>query len=226
MLIVLLTRPLSFLPNAVLSAIVFMIGVKLVDIKGMQELFRLQRDEFWIALLTAATVVVSTVMYGIAVAVSLSLIDHVRHAYRPRTYVLVKDSEAHWRAVPAAPDQLAAPGVVVYRFEANLFYANANFFVEEVLRLVTTAKKPIHGLVLDVTGIDYVDYTAAKMLLQVRSELNKRGVTVVSAAISADAIDSLRRYGLVGDDLDKRVYPTIDAAIAALGARGNAVATA
>jgi MFS superfamily sulfate permease-like transporter len=221
-----LTRPLSFLPNAVLSAIVFMIGIKLVDVKGMRELFRLQRDEFWIALLTAATVVVSTVMYGIAVAVSLSLIDHVRHAYRPRTYVLVKDSEAHWRAVRAAPDQLAAPGVIVYRFEANLFYANANFFVEEVLRLVTTAKKPIHGLVLDVTGIDYVDYTAAKMLLQVRSELNKRGVTVVSAAISADAIDSLRRYGLAGDDLDKRVYPTIDAAITALDARDNPAAPA
>jgi sulfate permease, SulP family len=210
----------------VLSAIVFMIGVKLIDVKGMRELFRLQRDEFWIALLTAATVVVSTVMYGIAVAVSLSLIDQVRHAYRPRTRVLVKDSEARWCAVPAAPDQLAAPGIIVYRFEANLFYANASFFVEEILRLVTTAKKPIHGLVLDLTGIDYVDYTAAKMLLQVRSELNKRGVTVVSAAVSADAIDNLRRYGLAGDDFGKRVYPTIDAAIAALGARGNAVTAA
>jgi SulP family sulfate permease len=218
-----LTRPLSFLPNAVLSAIVFMIGVKLIDIRGMRELFRLQRDEFWIALLTAATVVVSTVMYGIAVAVTLSLVDQVRHAYRPRTRVLVKDSEAHWCAVPAAPDKLAAPGIIVYRFEANLFYANASFFVEEILRLVTTAKKPIHGVVLDVTGIDYVDYTAAKMLLQVRSELNKRGVTLVAAAVSADAIDYLRRYGLAGD---KEVYPTIDAAIAALSARGNAVATA
>jgi high affinity sulfate transporter 1 len=214
-----LTRPLSFLPNAVLSAIVFMIGVKLIDVKGMRELFRLQRDEFWIALLTAATVVVFTVMYGIAVAVTLSLIDHVRHVYRPRTRVLVKDSEARWCAVPAAPDQLAAPGLVVYRFEASLFYANASFFAEEILGLVTTAQKPIHGLVLDVTGIDNVDYTAAKMLLQVRSELNKRGIAVVSAAISTDTIDNLRRYGLAGDDVDKRVFPTIDDAIAALGAR-------
>ena len=221
-----LTRPLSFLPNAVLSAIVFMIGIKLIDVKGMRELFRLQRDEFWIALLAAATVVVSTVMYGIAVAVGLSLIDQIRHAYRPRTRVLVKDSEARWCAVPAAPDQLAAPGIVVYRFEANLFYANANFFAEEILRLVTTAKTPIHGFVLDLTGIDYIDYTAAKMLLQVRGELNKRGVTVVSAAVSADAIDNLRRYGLAGDDFNKRVYPTINAAIAALGARGNAVTAA
>jgi len=89
-----LTRPLSFLPNAVLSAIVFMIGIKLIDVKGMRELFRLQRNEFWIALLTAATVVVTTVMDGIAVAVGLSLIDQVRHAYQPRTRVLVKDSEA------------------------------------------------------------------------------------------------------------------------------------
>ena len=64
------------------------------------------------------------------------------------------------------------------------------------------------------------------MLLQVRNELNKRGVTVVSAAISADAIDSLRRYGLAGDDLDKRVYPTIDAAITALDARDNPAAPA
>jgi MFS superfamily sulfate permease-like transporter len=79
---------------------------------------------------------------------------------------------------------------------------------------------PIHGLVLDVSGIDDVDYTAAKMLLQGRSELNKRGVTVVSVAISVDTIDNLRRYGRTGD-LDKRVYPTIDAAIAALGARGS-----
>jgi SulP family sulfate permease len=221
-----LTRPLSFLPNAVLSAIVFMIGVKLIDVKGMQELFRLQRDEFWIALLTAATVAVFTVMYGIVVAVSLSLIDQIRYAYRPRTRVLVKDDEAHWCAMPAAPDQLAAPGIVVYRFEANLFYANANFFVEEILRLATTAKTPIHGFVLDLTGIDDIDYTAAKMLLQVRGELNKRGVTVVSIGISADAISNLRRYGLAGDDFDKRVYPTIDAAIAALGARGNAVTAA
>jgi len=218
-----LTRPLSFLPNAVLSAIVFMIGIKLIDVKGMRELFRLQRNEFWIALLTAATVVVTTVMDGIAVAVGLSLIDQVRHAYQPRTRVLVKDSEARWCPVPAAPDQFAAPGVIVYRFEANLFYANAGFFVEEILRLVTAATKPVHGLVLDVTGINDVDYTAAKMLLQVKSELTKLGVSVVSVAVSADAIDYLRRYGLAGD---KKVYPTIDGAIAALGARGNAMTLA
>jgi hypothetical protein len=60
---------------------------------------------------------------------------------------MVKDSEGRWCAASAAPNELAAPGVIVYRFEANLFYANASFFGEEILRLVTTAKTPIHGLV-------------------------------------------------------------------------------
>jgi hypothetical protein len=64
------------------------------------------------------------------------------------------------------------------------------------------------------------------MLLRVRGELNKRGVTVVSVAISADAIDNLRRYGLAGDDFDKRIYPTVDAAIGALGTQGNALTPA
>src|SRR6516165_8460368 len=194
-----LTRPLSFLPNAVLSAVVFMIGIKLVDVKGMRELFRLQRDEFWIALLTAATVVVSTVMYGIAVAVSLSLIDQVRHTYRPRTRIMVKDAEGRWQAVAAGPGQFAAPGVLVYRFEANLFYANANLFMEEILHLVSAAKEPIHTLVLDASGINDVDYTAAKMLLQIRTELTKLGVAVRSVASSDAVVDNIRRYGLADD---------------------------
>jgi MFS superfamily sulfate permease-like transporter len=200
-----------------------MIGIKLIDIKGMHELFQLQRNEFWIALLTAATVVIFTVMDGIAVAVGLSLIDQVRHAYRPRTRVLIKDSGGQWCALPAASDQFAAPGIIVYRFEANLFYANAGFFVEEILRLVTAATKSVHGLVLDVTSINDVDYTAAKMLLQVRAELTKLGIAVVSVAVSKDAIDNLQRYGLAGD---KKVFPTIDAAIAGLRTSDNMVTPA
>jgi MFS superfamily sulfate permease-like transporter len=207
-----LTRPLGYLPNAVLSAIVFMIGVKLIDLNGMRELFRLQRDEFWIALATTATVVVFTVMDGIAVAVVLSLVDQVRHTYRPRTRVIVKDEQGRWQAVPVAPDRLAAPGVLVYRFEANLFYANASLFMEEVLNLVSAATQPIHALVLDASGIDEVDYTAAKMLLQAQRELAKQGIAVAAVVTSEGMRDNVRRYGF---EL-RGVYPTVEAAIAAL----------
>jgi MFS superfamily sulfate permease-like transporter len=214
-----LTRPLAFLPHAVLAAIVFMIGIKLIDVKGMRELFELQRNEFWIALLTAAVVVVFSVMYGIAVAVVLSLVDQVRHAYRPRTRVIVKDDTGRWQAVASAPDRLAAPGVLVYRFEANLFYANASLFMEEVLHLVSAAKQPIHALVLDASGIDNVDYTAAKMILQVRNELSKRGITIAHVATSDGVLDDVLRYG-IGDK--GNIYPTIDAALAGLRQSGSA----
>lgn len=211
-----LTRPLGFLPDAALSAIVFLIGVKLIDAKGLRELFLLQRNEFWIALATAATVVVFTVMDGIALAVVLSLIDQVRHAYRPRTRVVVKDAEGRWQAVAAAPDRSAVPGVIVYRFEANLFYANASLFMEEILSLVSAAKEPVCALILDASGIDDIDYSAAKMLLQLRTELSKREVLFASVAVSEGVLDNIRRYGLGCGAGGRGIYSTVDAAIAAV----------
>jgi MFS superfamily sulfate permease-like transporter len=211
-----LTRPLSFMPNAVLSAIVFLIGVKLVDVKGMRELYRLQRDEFWIALLTAATVVGYSVMAGISVAVALSLIDQVRHTYRPRTRVLVRDTGGGWRAMPAQPGRLAAPGILAYRFEANLFYANAGRFSDELLGLISNAGQPVRAVILDASGIDSIDYSAAKMLLQMRAELTRRGVLAIPVATEDGVLDDMRRYGLAG--ADSRIYATLDAALEAAAA--------
>jgi sulfate permease, SulP family len=207
-----LTRPLGFLPSAVLSAIVFMIGVKLIDVRGMRELWRLQRNEFWIATAAAATVVVFSVMDGIAVAVALSLIDQVRHTYRPRTRVLIRDESGKWQGVPPAPDRFAAPGILVYRFEANLFYANAGMFMEEILRLVAQSGEGLRGLVLDASGINDIDYSAAKMMLQLRDELANRRVayTVVT---SEELVARLRRYGFTGA---RGPFPTVDAAVSAL----------
>ncbi len=207
-----LTRPLGLLPNAVLSAIVFMIGVKLIDLKGMRELFRLQRDEFWVALLAAATVVALSVMYGIAVAVILSLIAHVRHGYRPRTRVLVRDDAGRLESVPAQPNHVAAPGLLVYRFEADLFYANANLFMEQILHLVSATEQPIRAVVLDASGIDSIDYTAAKMLLEVRRELARRNIVFSTVATFEGVLGDLRRYGLA----DEHAYATVDAALTAL----------
>src|SRR5262245_10669455 len=149
-------------------------------------------------------------MEGIAVAVGLSLIDQVRHAYRPRTRVVVKDDQGQWQVMPAVSPHLAAPGVLVYRFEADLFYANASLFMEEVLRLVSTGNEPIRTLVFHASAINDVDYTAAKMLLQLRTELEKRGIAMASVATHHGVLDDLRRYGVIG--ARGNVYPTLDAA--------------
>jgi sulfate permease, SulP family len=191
-----LTKPLSFLPSAVLSAIVFMIGVKLIDVQGMRELYQLQRNEFFIALATAATVAVVGVMPGISVAVVLSLIAHVRHSYRPRTRLLTRDAEGEWRTVPVTPGIFAAPGVIVYRFEADLYYANAGRFMDEVLGLLSATTAPVRAIVFDASGISDVDYSAAKTLLQMDAEFARRGVRVALVASSDELRKELARYGL------------------------------
>jgi MFS superfamily sulfate permease-like transporter len=211
-----LTGPLALLPTAVLSAIVFLIGVKLVDLRGMAELWRLRREEFWIAAIAATTVVLRDAMDGVAVAALLSLIAHVRHTYRPRTRVLVPRPGGGWDAIPPARDQLAAPGVLAYRFEANLFYANASLFMKEVMALLANASQPVKVVVLDTTGVDDIDFSAAKMLLQLRRELHARRVELAVVVSYHVVLDVLTRFGVIEDASDGSVHHSVDAAVAAL----------
>jgi high affinity sulfate transporter 1 len=213
-----LTKPLSFLPEVVLSAIVFMIGVQLIDLKGMQELYRLQKDEFFLALGGAAAVVFIDVMHGIVIAVLLSIIDHARHSYLLRTRVLTQDETGRWVPKPVAPNVLAAPGIVVYRFEADLFYANANRFMEEILKIVEGTQPPVRWVVIDASEISNIDYTAGKTIYQLRDELGRRGVGMVSVAVPEGVQRQLARYRAVRGALTLRypIFPTVDAAVEAL----------
>jgi MFS superfamily sulfate permease-like transporter len=212
-----LTKPLSLLPAPVLSAIVFMIGVKLVDVKGMMELFRMQKDEFVVALLAAGVVVFVDVMHGILAAVVLSLIAHARHSYRLRTRVLTRSPAGRWVAQHVAPDVLAAPGIVVYRFEADLFYANTGRFTDEILKLVNEASSPLRWVVIDATEINNIDYTAAKTLLQLGAELDRRGVGIAAIAIPTGVLREIERYkALHTRGVHHEIFATIDIAIDAL----------
>ncbi|RZF31288.1 SulP family inorganic anion transporter [Paraburkholderia sp. UYCP14C] len=212
-----LTRPLSLMPAAVLSAIVFLIGVKLIDVKGMAELFRMQKDEFVVALLAAGVVVFVDVMHGILAAVVLSLIAHARHSYRLRTRVLTRTPTGHWVAHRVEPNLLAAPGIVVYRFEADLFYANTGRFTEEVMKLVNEASVPLRWIVIDATEINNIDYTAAKTLLQLGVELDQRGLGIAVVAVPAGVRQELERYkALRVTGTHREIFATIDAAIDAL----------
>ena len=118
-----LTGPLHYLPRCVLGAIVFTIVVGLVDVRGLRDIRRESPGEFWLALITAATVVVIGVEQGILLAIGLSLLWHVRHSYQPHTAVLVEQS-GRWAPTPAVPGAFSGPGLVIFQFGADLFYAN------------------------------------------------------------------------------------------------------
>ncbi len=159
------TGPLRYLPDAALAAVVFLIGAQLVDMRGMHRLRIARRHEFAVALITAAAVVGLNVQYGIGVAIAASIIDHLRHSYRPRSHLLVKSAAGHWTAAPVEPGGRTEPGLVVYRFGTSLYFANASQFGEDLLTL-TRHGGPLRWLVLDGAAIGDVDYTASAVLSQ------------------------------------------------------------
>ena len=140
-----LTGPLAYMPEAVLSAIVFLIGVDLIDIKGMRSIYAQRRSEFWVALITALMVVFVGVEQGIILAIVLSLIDHTRRGYRPKNVVLVPSETSVLRPQPVATRAQALPGLLIYRFTHSMYYANSEQLSEEISVWSITPNRPSVG---------------------------------------------------------------------------------
>jgi SulP family sulfate permease len=198
-----LTGPLAYMPSAVLSAVVFYIGVRLIDVKGMSGIFRMAPLEFVVAAITALVVVIFGVEQGIVLAIVLSLIDHLRHSYLPFDALLVPTPSGHWKATAVEQKQEAAAGLAVYHFGAGLYYANAVRFSGEILGLVEAARPQIKWLDLDASAISNIDFSGAGTVREVHDALQKRGVTLVLSGVTGNARKELDRYGLtklIGED--------------------------
>ncbi|WP_017297183.1 SulP family inorganic anion transporter [Nodosilinea nodulosa] len=196
MVIVFLTRPISYLPNVVLSAIVFLIGLKLIDLEGMRSIFKTHREEFYLAVITALTVVLIGVEAGILLAITLSLILHVRHSYRPHSAIIIPSDQRLWQAMPVSRGAVSAPGLIIYRFSRDLFYANATFFSEEVQTLVKSAASPINWFILEARAITEIDYSASLTLREVVKALSAQHVAFVVSGLLPDVKDQFDQDGL------------------------------
>ena len=193
--LVLLTGPLAYLPDAALAAVVFLIAVELVDVKGMRHILAVRKHEFAVALLTAAAVVVLGVEYGIVLAIIASIVDHLRHSYSPLNSVLVKSPEGHWQPVPAGPGARTEEGLVVYRFGTSLYYANASRLMEDVAALVGHGG-PLRWMILDCAAIGDVDYTASAVLVKVIEHVHQHHVHLVLSSVLGPVRQQLDRYGI------------------------------
>ena len=200
----LFTGPLAYLPDAALAAVVFLIAAGLIDIKGMRRIRAVRRHEFIVALLAMAAVVVLGVEYGIVLAVVASIVDHLRHSYSPLNSVLVKSPAGRWRPAPVAPGARTEPGLVIYRFDTSLYYANASRLQEDVTELVGHGD-PLRWLVLDCTAIGDIDYTASAVLVKVVEHLHQRHVRLAVSGALAPVRRQLDRYG-ISKTLDPDAY--------------------
>ena len=212
-----LTEPLAHLPRVVLAAVVFLVGIELVDLSGMRRTLQLRPGEFVVALLTAAGVIVLGVEQGIALAVLVSVVDHLRHSYNPAALVLVRGADGHWHGMPPQPDTRTDGALLIYRFPSNLYYANTHRLAADVAAFIA-APVPPSVFCLDSPGITDVDLTAADTLRQILERLAAHQAGFVLSSVSDHMRAQLARYGLLEQLGAQALYPTPGAVLEAFHA--------
>ena len=210
-----LTGPLAYMPVAVLSAIVFLICMDLIDVKGMRQIFCERPAEFGVALITAATVVLLGVEQGILLAMFLSLVSHTRHGYRPKNAVIVAAQPEGRKAEPVATRGQLLPGLLAYRFTHGMYYANAEQLSEEVTWLAKEAKPPLVWFCIDASAVDDIDYTAAATLRSLYAMLQEQGIRLIFYAVPGEVYAQLERSGITGLVGQDAFYATAGAVVSA-----------
>jgi len=216
-----LTGPLQYLPRCVLAAIVFTIAVGMIDARGLRDIRRESPGEFDLAVITAAAVVAIGVEEGILLAIALSLFRHVRHSYRPHTMVLTPDAAGRWLPTPVSPGKDTEPGLIVYRFGSDLFYANYNRFTDEVHMLVESAPTPIRWFVVDAGAITAIDYSAARSIRDLVDDLAHEQVSMVFACVTPYLRSDMDRHRITAVIGETWVFATLHEALAAVRGAGR-----
>ncbi len=207
---------LANFPMAALGALVVYAALRLVDIAEFKRLARFRRSELILAVATTVSVLLFGVLNGVLVAIVASILDLLRRVARPHDAVLgfvpglagMHDLDDY----PAADQE---PGLLVYRYDAPLFFANAENFRERALAAVDENSDPVRWFVLNAEANVEVDLTALDVLDQLRAELATRGIEFAMARVKQDLRDALQAAGLIDRIGEDRIFMTLPTAVAA-----------
>jgi len=215
LVMVFFTDELAYLPTAALAGVVASAVLNLIEVEELRELWHMRRSEFWVAAVCLISVLVFGPLQAVIIAFLLATIDLLRRASRPGTWVL-REAPDGSHFVPEETDHTPdTNGIIIYRFGASLYFANATSFEEEVEKLVAQAATPIKWFVLDAEAMNDIDTTGAEVLHQVLTWLGNRGVTVALSRANQPTSAWLARYHLLELIGENRLYPTNRHAIAA-----------
>ena len=202
------TDVLAFLPNAALAGIVASGALSLIEVHELRELWHMRRSEFWIAAVCLLSVLALGPLRAVMIAFLMSTIDVIRRASRPETAVLQEAADGSHFVPVEAGRASGASGLVVYRFGAPLYFANATLFLDEVEQMVTGSPEPIRWFVLDAQAMVDVDTTGAEALRQAITMLGKRGITFAVSRADRSFRSWLEKYQLMKLIDPNRFYPT------------------
>jgi high affinity sulfate transporter 1 len=212
--LVLGTSLLEDIPQACLAAVVIAAVLGLIDLDTLRRLLRVNRADFAIAVASLAGVAVFGVLPGVGIAIALSVLAVLERAWHPHEAVLGRrDGVKGYHDLERHPDGRQIPGLVLYRFDAPLFFANVDVFRTGLLGAVVRAPQPARWVVVAAEPLTDVDTTAADVLVELANELDARGTVLAFAELKGPVKDKLARYGLLERIGPARFFPTVGSAV-------------
>jgi len=202
------------LPSAALAAVVIAASLSLVEVAGVRKLWRMRKTEFVLSIVCFLGVAFLGVIEGIFIAVGLALMNFIRRAWWPYDAVLGKvDGLKGYHDVTRYPAARRVPGLVLFRWDAPLFFANAEVFAQDVREAVNASPTPARRVVVTAEPVTDVDTSAADVILSLHDDLDAAGVQLHFAEVKDPVKDRLKRYGLLDRLGPERFHPTVGTAV-------------
>ena len=205
---------LRHLPTSALAAVVIASAIGLIEVSDLRRIFRIQRWEFWLSIGCTVGVVVLGAIPGIGLAIAIAVVEFLWDGWRPHSAVLGRaDGVKGYHDITRYPGARRIPGLVLFRWDAPLFFANAELFNDRVLDSVDASPTPVRRLVVAAEPVTSVDVTAADMLAELDENLRAAGIELCFAEMKDPVQDKLKRFGLFARLGQHAFFPTVGAAV-------------
>jgi MFS superfamily sulfate permease-like transporter len=222
LLLVLAPALLRNLPNTALAAIVIASAIGLFEVADLRRIYRIQQWEFWLSMACFAGVAVFGAIPGIVLAIVLAVIEFLWDGWRPHSAVLGQvDHLKGYHDISRHPDARLIPGLVLFRWDAPLFFANAEFFQDRVHAAIASSPTPVRWLVVTAEPVTSIDVTSADALCELDDSLRAAGIQMCFAEMKDPVKEKLKRLGVMACFGDRPLFATIEEAVAAFLAHGG-----
>jgi high affinity sulfate transporter 1 len=214
--LLLLTAPnlLQNLPKTALAAVVIASAIGLIEVADLKRIHRIQPWEFWLSIICLVGVAVLGAIPGIGLAIAIALIQFLWDSWRPHSAVLGRaDGVKGYHDITRYPDARRIPGLVLFRWDAPLFFANAELFKQRALDAVANSPTPVRWLVVAAEPVTGIDVTAGDTLAELDNALHAMGIELCFAELKDPVKDTLKRFGLFAQLGERYFFPTIGSAV-------------
>ena len=205
---------LQYLPNSVLAAVVIASAIGLIEISDLKRIYRIEQWEFWLSMICLVGVTVLGVIAGMCLAIGIAILEFLWESWRPHSAILGRvDGLKGYHDITRYPQARLIPGLILFRWDAPLFFANAELFQDRILDAVAASKTPVRWVVVAAEPVTNLDVTASDVVTELDKALMAAGIELCFAEMKDPVKDKLKRFGLFAQIGEEVFFPTVGAAV-------------